>query len=81
MSMEKSTHPIPGQEEYFSDEKNSHHAIGDSASDRAVLSEFSDIDEKKLMHKIDRRLVLTVGVMYCISLMDRTNLGSAAIAG
>jgi hypothetical protein len=25
--------------------------------------------------------VVTVGVLYCISLMDRTNLSSASIAG
>ena len=55
--------------------------IGNSASDQAALSEFTAAEERKLMHKIDRRLVLTVGIMYCISLMDRTNLGSAAIAG
>jgi hypothetical protein len=26
-------------------------------------------------------LILTTGVMYCVSLMDRTNLSAAAIAG
>jgi hypothetical protein len=79
--MEKSTHAAPVQEDYFPDEKNSQHVIGDSSSENATLSEFTPAEEKKLMHKIDRRLVLTVGVMYCVSLMDRTNLGSASIAG
>jgi hypothetical protein len=43
--------------------------------------EFSEREQKKIIHRIDRRLVVTVGVLYCISLMDRTNLSAAAIAG
>jgi hypothetical protein len=43
--------------------------------------EFSPQEQKKIIHRIDRRLVVTVGVLYCISLMDRTNLSAAAIAG
>jgi hypothetical protein len=43
--------------------------------------EFTPAEQKKIIHRIDRRLVLTVGILYCISLMDRTNLSSAAIAG
>jgi hypothetical protein len=43
--------------------------------------EFSETEQRKIIHRVDRRLVLTVGVLYCISLMDRTNLSAAAIAG
>ena len=43
--------------------------------------EYSPSEAKKLIHRIDRRLIVTCGVMYCISLMDRTNLSAAAIAG
>jgi hypothetical protein len=43
--------------------------------------EFSPKEQKKIIHRIDRRLVVTVGVLYCVSLMDRTNLSAAAIAG
>ncbi|KAK4994195.1 hypothetical protein LTR66_005731, partial [Elasticomyces elasticus] len=42
---------------------------------------FSPAEQKKIIHRIDRRLVPTVGLMYCVSLMDRTNLSAAAIAG
>ncbi|KAK3321595.1 general substrate transporter [Apodospora peruviana] len=38
-------------------------------------------DHKRIIRHVDRRLVLTVGAMYCVSLMDRTNLGAANIAG
>jgi hypothetical protein len=43
--------------------------------------EFSPTEQRKIIHRVDRRLVLTVGVLYCVSLMDRTNLSSASIAG
>jgi hypothetical protein len=43
--------------------------------------EFSPKEQRKIIHRIDRRLVVTVGVLYCISLMDRTNLSAANIAG
>ena len=42
---------------------------------------FTPEEQKKIMRHVDRRLVLTVGAMYCVSLMDRTNLGAANIAG
>jgi hypothetical protein len=30
-------------------------------------------EQKKVIRRVDRRLVLTLGGMYCVSLMDRTN--------
>lgn len=43
--------------------------------------EFSSAEQTKIIHRVDRRLIVTCGIMYCISLMDRTNLSAAAIAG
>ncbi|ETN41584.1 uncharacterized protein HMPREF1541_03520 [Cyphellophora europaea CBS 101466] len=43
--------------------------------------EFTPAEQRKIIHRIDRRLISTTGIMYCISLMDRTNLSAAAIAG
>ncbi|KXX80716.1 High-affinity nicotinic acid transporter [Madurella mycetomatis] len=42
---------------------------------------FTPEEQAKIKRRIDRRLVLTVGAMYCVSLMDRTNLSAANIAG
>ncbi|KAL2256406.1 hypothetical protein VTK26DRAFT_1729 [Humicola hyalothermophila] len=42
---------------------------------------FTPAEKRKIMRHIDRRLVVTVGAMYCVSLMDRTNLSAANIAG
>ena len=45
------------------------------------ITTFSVEEQKKIVWRIDRRLVLTLGFLYMISLMDRTNLGAANIAG
>lgn len=42
---------------------------------------FSRKEQRKIINRIDRRLITTTGAMYCVSLMDRTNLPNAAIAG
>lgn len=55
------------------------HADGSSQDDYEC--EFTPAEQRKIIHRIDRRLVVTVGVLYCISLMDRTNLSAASIAG
>lgn len=49
----------------------------------AVDDEFGITPEekKRIIRHVDRRLVLTIGALYCVSLMDRTNLGAANIAG
>jgi hypothetical protein len=53
----------------------------DNSSEDAYECEFTPEEQRKIIHRVDRRLVVTVGVLYCISLMDRTNLSSASIAG
>lgn len=50
-------------------------------SNDARIAEFTPEEQKKIIHRIDRRLVTTLGVLYMCSLMDRTNLGAANIAG
>lgn len=58
-----------------------HEDIKSPSSHDDYECEFSEREQRKIIHRIDRRLVVTVGVLYCISLMDRTNLSAAAIAG
>ena len=53
----------------------------DSNSDVSSDEIYTLREQKKIIHRVDRRLVTMCGFMYCISLMDRTNLGAAAIAG
>ena len=43
--------------------------------------EFTPEEQRRILRRIDLRLVTMTGLAYCISLMDRTNLNAAAIAG
>ena len=55
---------------------------GNTSPDDISFDEvYSQDQQRKIIHRIDRRLVSMCGVMYCISLMDRTNLSAAALAG
>lgn len=43
--------------------------------------EFSYVEQRRIVHRIDRRLLVILGLMYCVSLIDRGNMPNAAIAG
>ena len=43
--------------------------------------EFTEKERRGIIRKIDWRLIPICGIMYCISLLDRTNLSAANIAG
>jgi len=46
-----------------------------------MLSAWSADEQRRIMRKVDYRLIPVCGVMYCVSLLDRTNLSNATIAG
>ena len=54
--------------------------VRDLANDERIIA-FSEEEQKRIVRRIDIRLVLTLGSLYCISLLDRTNLGAASVAG
>ncbi|KAB5576340.1 phthalate transporter [Coniochaeta sp. 2T2.1] len=45
------------------------------------INAYTLAEQKKIYRRIDIRLVVTLGCMYMISLLDRTNLGAASVAG
>jgi hypothetical protein len=47
----------------------------------ARINRFTPAEQSKIIRRIDRRLVLTLGFLYCVSLMDRINLGIAVVSG
>jgi len=47
----------------------------------ASIQEYTPEEQKKIMRRVDRRLVTILGLLYMCSLMDRTNVGIAKIAG
>jgi sugar phosphate permease len=56
-------------------------SISSSAENDARIEALTPEERKKVIRRIDIRLVLTLGLLYCVSLMDRTNLGIAVVAG
>ncbi|KAJ6126798.1 phthalate transporter [Penicillium sp. IBT 18751x] len=52
-----------------------------SADSTTVDFGFTPSEQRKIVHKIDRRLITGLGLLFGISLVDRTNLGNASIAG
>ncbi|KAK2051026.1 MFS general substrate transporter [Colletotrichum caudatum] len=42
---------------------------------------FSFEEQKNIIRRVDVRLLTTVGLLYCFSVIDRSNLPSAAVAG
>jgi hypothetical protein len=51
------------------------------SAERAAIDAFTPVEQRKIIRRVDRRLVTTLGLLYSVSLMDRTNLGNVAIAG
>ena len=54
---------------------------GYTSGDEDISGGFTPEEQKAIIRRVDRRLVITVGAMYCVSLMDRTNMSYANIAG
>lgn len=67
-------------------DSDSHNHADESLSENSKEApgydeEYSPAEQSKIIHRVDRRLISTCGILYCISLMDRTNLSAAALAG
>lgn len=69
----------------YADEKGNVDTLERLDSDRsandAAINRFTPEEQKRIIRKVDLRLIPTLGFMYCVSLMDRTNLGVAVVAG
>ena len=51
---------------------------GESLDDDPV---YTRAEQRKIIHRVDRRLISVAGIIYMNSLMDRSNLPNAGIAG
>jgi hypothetical protein len=72
----------PTSEKPGSVEKVEVEDVGQRALDNIDYDEeYSYEEQRKIIHRVDRRLVTMTGLAYCVSLMDRTNLSMAAVAG
>ena len=77
--------PAPGAVVYDEEKRGVKHIdqIDTNAAsvDLSDGGEFSPEEQKHIIQRVDRRLIVTCGFMYCVSLLDRTNLGAAVVAG
>lgn len=53
----------------------------DTQHAEVVLREFSAIETKKLLRKIDRTLLPLLSLLYLLSFLDRASIGNARLAG
>ncbi|EXJ89876.1 hypothetical protein A1O3_02943 [Capronia epimyces CBS 606.96] len=67
---------LPIQEDLFLEDPK--HVESEDLDDDPV---FTKEQQRKIKHRIDRRLITMTGFMYMIAILDRSNLGNAAIAG
>ena len=72
---------FPDEDEKYGTAKHVDEAVPYSQESLDSDPVYSIQEQRKIIHRVDRRLIATCGIMYCISLMDRTNLSAAAIAG
>lgn len=43
--------------------------------------EYTVAEQRKIIHKVDRRLLTVLGLMQAVSFLDRANMSNAAVAG
>jgi hypothetical protein len=51
------------------------------ATSQGAATSFSDIDEKRILRKMDLKLLPILTVLYLMSFLDRGNIGNAKIEG
>lgn len=62
------------------DDKETHAvALSDDAHDNEL--NFNPSQQRSIIHRIDRRLIVMLGFLHMVSLIDRGNIGTAAVAG
>ncbi|CAL8582723.1 hypothetical protein XPA_008371 [Xanthoria parietina] len=59
---------------------NHHEDTGPGGYD-PIIAQYTDAQINRIIRRVDIRLIPLCGLMYCVSLLDRTNLSNAAIAG
>ncbi|KAK6353070.1 hypothetical protein TWF696_005060 [Orbilia brochopaga] len=63
------------------DEKGNLDHIDHRSDGSSEYIEYDESEKRRITSRVDRRLVVICGITYCVSLMDRTNLSAASLAG
>ncbi|KAJ5579324.1 hypothetical protein N7450_008191 [Penicillium hetheringtonii] len=62
-------------------DKENEYSHVELSAEAQSFSQFTDSEKRRIIRRIDMRLLPILGAMYSISLIDRTNLGLALVAG
>lgn len=76
--------PHPGvdtKKDYTHDEENIDDPNGLTREERSFLANFPEDKKKKVIRKVDWRLVPFLTLLYLFSYIDRANIGNAKIEG
>jgi hypothetical protein len=60
---------------------NQHHEHGEGIEVDEVARVFDDVNQSKVLRKIDYRLLPVLSFLYLLAFLDRSNLGNAKVAG
>lgn len=71
----------PESPEFIEDSKDNEILGGDGRDNDTLELESSQINEKKLMRRIDYHLIPWLALLYLLSFLDRTNIGNANVFG
>lgn len=55
--------------------------VPDQETDAVVAAEFPNVDEAKVLRKMDVRLIPMLSLLYLLAFLDRGNIGNAKIEG
>ncbi|KAF3914616.1 hypothetical protein AA313_de0201256 [Arthrobotrys entomopaga] len=79
--MNRDVESLPEKEEVIYDEHTSGMARGLSVEDAEFLANFPPEKHKRLIHKVDWRMIPFLTILYLITYIDKTNIGNAKIEG
>lgn len=74
---EKSPVPFSTCQTNDGDEKHVYFVQQDPDEDE----EYTVAEQRKIIHRVDRRLLILLGSMQAVSFLDRANISNAAVAG
>lgn len=72
--------PLPALSQYetnYEDEKVDFFVQQDPDADE----EYTIAEQRNIIHKVDRRLLILLGLMQAVSFLDRANISNAVVAG
>lgn len=67
---------VVGQDEQIEDKQDVY-----GARDVDDDEEYTVPEQRKIIRKVDLRLLILLGLMQCVSFIDRGNISNAAVAG